>query len=150
MQQSLLLSWILYIFVVIPVLVFSTQVWQDPTFHRGNSTNPGFANFNDTTNSQSFLRHAESRTNYVLESGVCPLGRAWFYVFVLVLFVFLVVATCMPARQFTKQAVYWQTVLMLFVVGTALGMVINLPLLIRSIPALAAAAVIIIMSSQGK
>jgi hypothetical protein len=137
--MMIVLPWLLYLFVIIPVLFFSTQIWRSPEDARAAS----LTKFN-----HSLLRHGEQTrdtASWVLRSGVCPLGRAWFYVYITVLLIFLLVYTFMPEAKFNQQVGYWQIVLLLFIIGTALGMLLNVPLLIRSIPALAASAVLVMM-----
>ncbi len=134
-----LLAWLLYIYILVPVLFWSTQTYMDPfnftteTMVMQNDHGSNVSRFIDT----SFMRHSEvSGKDYILSSGVCGLGRVAFY-FMVLLFCTYLITILFVSDGVTKILSY--TSLGIVSILFILMCLTNMPLAIRSIPAFLAA-----------
>ena len=159
------ISWILFILVVIPILLWSTQIWVNPNPFKKKTCNgprdPAYGVQTGMLKSRPHLLYhyqedigkSITRKNGIFEwifnAGVCPLGRLSFYLTIIAVTIFLCVATFEKPDKWIKQQKIWKIVLLSLIGFYGLMMLgMNPPLFIRSIRVLVVLVLIVLLNTN--
>lgn len=134
-----ILAWCLYILIFIPTLFWSTQMFKNGSPGSSSDSTNLVQKYRDF----SILEHYEASGDWlptILYSTVCPLGNVSFYILVLLMLLYLILISVQRFLKKSQFHVITYTFAGIFGFIFLLFLIMNWPLFIRSLPAIAAAA----------